>query len=168
MTSNRFPWECVVAGVLLSATQIMAQTTAVSQQTLTTGMVGITTTQTAQVNVLNLGPTGTCSIQISFVDPNNKTLATSTVLSPAAGDAVSFDVVGKALAASVTARPEIRGVVKTVPTPVAASATAVTPVSACSLMTTLEVFDTVSGVTQVFTSDTQAVPTLVALPVTTK
>ena len=60
----------------------------------------------------------------------------------------------------------IRGQVKTVVPPASSSAGPAVLVSFCSLFTTLEVYDNVTGVTQVFTSDTRAVFTGDVLPMT--
>ena len=162
----------VLAGLLLSALSIMAQTTTgqpttvFSQQTLTTGMVPLGGGQTAQLNVLNLG-TATCFVEASFLDANGNTVypvtasasAVPAITAVAPNKAQSFDFT----LTSSTTRAHVRGVVKTEPGPIAGVA-AVPPVAPCTLMITMETFVIGSTDTVVFTSDVQAVPTLTAPP----
>ena len=158
------------AGVVFAAA-LLAQTSPVAkQQTLTTGMVGLSSGQTARINVLNLNTppiltpvssavvsVGSCAVTMEFFDAQNKLLnsfpATVTV---APQNAVSLDLAWAALPPSPSAtgvnalRREIRGVV--IAAPVTSSTTAST--TACSLKVALEVYENSTGGTVFLTSDT--------------
>src|SRR5581483_1845026 len=158
------------AAVFLSVPLLAQVNTPASfmQQTWTTGMVGFAANQTVQLNVLNVGPTsvttmsgGTattaqtspCSVQLGFYDLQNRPIKpTSTAVAP--GSAVTLTLTkGEIPAVSAgSLRTEVRAVVRTVPNSSPGSAAAAaTPF--CSLFTTLEVFDSATGATHLFTSE---------------
>ncbi len=176
-----------VSALLISASLATAQTTTTPtfESTLTTGIVGwAPATQTAQLNVLNVGanfavvagttsttPTSACPLELEFHDAQNNVLKTLEVSSLAPGTAVSLTLKLADLTAAPTGlRVDIRGVVKsnplsTGPIPAgSATGTAVNLFSACSTMPTLELFDNATGVTQIFTSNTRPVATLQVVP----
>ncbi|MBZ5580174.1 MAG: hypothetical protein LAP40_26745 [Acidobacteriia bacterium] len=132
-------------------------------QTQTSGMVGLTTGQTARLNALNPGvpaPFATaalCSAQVSFLDDQGNVLKTESI-TVIPGKSVSFDLNRDKDVTASTGRLEIRatigfppltGTISTTP-PVTGSAV---PVIYCSLTPTLEVFDNDTGKTQVVLTD---------------
>lgn len=142
-------------------------TAIVLQQTFTTGMVGITTNQTARINVLNLNSVATttgsptaaanCTVELQFFDDKGSQVGqSSTVPNFAPGTSTHFDLPRASITSETATRAEIRGVVIVNPT----SAQATTSAAAagnCSVITTLEVFDSNTGSTISLTSDTRAI-----------
>jgi len=160
-----------------SAGPAAAQTTASSYQfAVTTGLVGLMpSTQTAQLNVLNLaapaagGTAASCPIDLEFRDAQNSVRKSLQVANLTAGTAASltFNLTDMP-AGTVVFRLDIRGVVRSNPAvtaPIASGASPLFPIVGCALLTTLELFDTTTGVTQTFTSDTRpfAYPAATAL-----
>lgn len=169
--------------LLVSAGLATAQTTTTIsttfESTLTTGIVGwAPATQTAQVNALNLTSfvavavtsssgtttttTATCPVELEFVDAQNNVLKSAQVSNVAAGTAASLTLKLADLSTATNApRVSIRAVVKYNPFSgvpgVSENGSTITFSSfgACSMMPTLELFDTATGVTQTFTSDTR-------------
>lgn len=147
----------------------------VLQQTYTTGMVGFTTGQTARLNVLNLNAEPTtaastqpanCTVELQFYD-NKGTLVSHTVVPNfAPGASTSFDLPRASVTSETAARAEIRGAVVINPTSTSASTTSPATVGNCSVVTTLEIFDTVSGSTISLTSDTRMTGLPTAVPLT--
>ena len=181
----------VLLALLISAGLTTAQTTTTPtfESAVTTGIMGFTpSSQTAQLNVLNTGgflavagttsATGTsstaaaCPVELEFHDAQNNVLKTMQVSNVAAGTAVSLTLKLADLAAAPSGlRLDIRGVVKSNPVvsgPIPAGSGTMIPVPfpACSILPTLELFDTSTGVTQMFSSDTRPFGTPVAVPLT--
>jgi hypothetical protein len=169
-----------LAAIIVMGAPLMAQVVstppvtsvlpAVFGQTFTTGMVGLTSNQTARLNVLNLNtvsaaitnvntiPAATaiapanCNLQLQFFDVKNNSLGQTVVMNFDPGTATSFDLPRTAVTPAAPSRVEIRGVVTVnpaLPTP----SSAPTP-GYCSVKTTLEIFDDTTGSTVVLTSDT--------------
>lgn len=138
------------------------------QQTFTTGMVGITTNQTARLNVLNLNSVATttvsptaaaanCTVELQFFDDKGSQVGqSSTVPNFAPGTSTHFDLPRASITSETANRAEIRGVV--IVNPTSAQATT-SPAAAgnCSVVTTLEVFDSNTGSTISLTSDTRSI-----------
>ena len=167
MLNQRYPW-CALAGIILCGAHLMAQTSAAPiapGAAVTTGMVGIAPTQTARINVLNLNPVvGTpvvCSVLLQFVDANDNVLKSATISNIPPGQAAGLNLMREEIPDSTVTREHIRGVVRNPLIP-AAGSTAVP--AGCSVFTTLEVFDDVSGDTLTFTSHVKPVP-VAAVPV---
>jgi hypothetical protein len=180
----------VLLALLISAGLATAQTTTtpILETAVTTGIVGwAPTSQTAQLNVLNTGGlvavatttttttttvVAACPVELEFHDAQNNVLKTLQVGNLAAGTAVSLTLKLADLTAAPTAlRIDIRGVVKSNPVasgPIpAGTMIPAFPFPTCTIVPTLELFDTSTGVTQVFTSDTRPFGTPVAVPLTT-
>jgi len=134
----------------------------VVQQTYTTGMVGFTTNQTARLNVFNLNPVETttspttapppnCTAELRFFDQKGAQVSQSVVPNFAPGASTSLDLTRIAVTSETSARAEIRAAVtiNPAPTPVGSPAA----VGNCSVVSTLEIFDTTSGSTVALTSD---------------
>lgn len=183
----------VLLALLISAGLATAQTTTTPtyESAVTTGMVGfMPSTQTAQLNVLNTGgaisvvtatatgvtnPVAACPVELEILDGQNNVLKSLQVSNVAAGTEASLTFKLSDLpAGTVVFRLDIRGVVKSNPIvtgPIPATSGTMTPIfpfSSCSLMPTLELFDTTTGITQTLTSDTRPFGVPVAFPLTTK
>src|ERR1017187_3819231 len=162
-------FSLTLAGFFAFAAQSMAQNAIVAepmamvQPAVTTGMVGLTTNQTARLSVLNLNSTSTttasltppinCTVELQFFDAQNKSLKQSLVLNFAPQTATTLDLTRAAITTQTGNRAEIRGAVTVNPasTPVAGAATP----GYCTVFTTLQIFDETTGSTVVLTSDTR-------------
>jgi len=179
----------VLLALLISAGLTTAQTTTTPtfESAVTTGIMGFTpSSQTAQLNVLNTGglfavaattattttaTAAACPVELQFLDAQGTVRKSMQVANLAPGTAASLTFTLSDLpAGTVVFRLGIRGVVKTNPIvsgPIpAGSGTMIPAFSFCSIMPTLELFDTSTGVTQMFTSDTRPFGTPVAVPLT--
>jgi hypothetical protein len=141
-------------------------------QAVTTGIVSFSTSQTAQLNVLNINPvvgtTGAtatvCTVQLEFHDSQGALLKQLLVDNIAPGASASLTLTRAEAASLSTPRFALRGVVRTAPvTAGSTSSIPATIVIGCPIFTTLEVFDATTGNTQLVTSDTRPM-TAVALP----
>lgn len=182
----------VLLALLISAGLATAQTSTTTptyETAVTTGMVGLMPqTQTAQLNVLNTGgliavaasttttstnPVAACPVELEFRDAQNNVLKSLSVSNLSPGTAASLTMkISDLPAATVVFRLDIRGVVKSNPIvsgPIPATSLPMIPVfSSCSVLPTLELFDTSTGITQTFTSDTRPFGTPVVVPLAVK
>ncbi|MGD0868318.1 MAG: hypothetical protein ABSB88_02115 [Bryobacteraceae bacterium] len=154
-----------LAGFFAFAAQSMAQPAIIveplSQPAVTTGMVGLTTNQTARLSVLNLNSTtsttpttaNNCTVELQFFDGQNKSLKQALVPNFAPQTATTLDLTRAAITTQTGNRAEIRGEVTINPasTPVAGAAVP----GYCTVFTTLQIFDETTGSTVVLTSDTR-------------
>ena len=167
-----------LAGFFAFAAPSMAQNAIVvgslGQQALTTGMVGLTSNQTARLSVLNLNTTPTttsaftppnsCTVELQFFGAQNNSVKQFVVPSFAPQTATSLDLKRSEIIAQTTNPAEIRGLITVNPTP--------TPVGApanpgyCSVFVTLQIFDQTTGSTVVFTSDTRSILSGTMIPFT--
>jgi hypothetical protein len=180
----RFPNRSFLAVLLLSAVPLAAQIPVPGpgslpapipalSQTLTTGIVGFTGSQTAVLNVLNMSAATTataagCEVQLAFYDSQNRLLkqGATAMIAPGVATSLSLGRADVPAASATTPRVSIRGQVKTVvPSPGTAAGPAIL-VGICSLFTSLDVYDNVTGVTQVFTTDARTVFIGDVLPLT--
>jgi hypothetical protein len=160
--------KSALGGLLLFGSQILAAqtvSTAVPGSLVTTGIVGLTSTQTARLNVLSLQPVipgvaaVRCPATLEIYDDSGALLKQLVVdnISPATAASLTFKP--PVPSAAATARAQIRAVVFTpsfsTPNPVTGSVpTPVIPVSlGCSLMPSLEIIDDLTGDTHAFTTD---------------
>lgn len=156
----------------LAATGLFAQTVP-TQETKTTGAVGIAYGQTARFNVLNRGVAApaagvVCSAVLAYYDGKGALLkqSTVTVLPDQISSLDLFSDVDLALPAAQ--RKQIRATVSVplaVPPPTSTGA-ASAPVPVCRLIGTLEIFDTLSGKTEVVLGATHLIPAIAATPAT--
>lgn len=162
-----------LAGTLLFGAQLLAQSAVqppavmALHQTVTTGMVGVTNGQIARLNVLNVSsvpvvaaagstaPVANCTVALQFLDAKSNLLKTTVVTGLAPGMATYLDLRREEIAGATAGRTEIRGVVSIILTPSLVESAA--PTGYCSLLPTLEVFDSATGATLLLTSDTRAV-----------
>jgi len=149
-------------------------------QYVTFGMVGLSTGQTARLNAFALpvgGPIiagASCQVTFDFYNEAGKSVKSETATA-AQGDAVHFDML-RTEVDSLAGRSEIRGTVRTAfvnpsatPTP-GTTVTPVTPVTPitpvfgfCSVLPTLEIFDSTSGQTTVVLQQTTALSLVIPL-----
>jgi hypothetical protein len=175
----------ISAGLATAQTTTTTTSTPALESTLTTGIVGwAPATQTAQVNALNVSTfiavaatsstgttattTATCPVELEFIDAQNNVLKSAQVSSVAPGTAASMTLKLADLSTATNAlRIGIRAVVKYnsfVSGPIVGGIGTTIPVSfssACSVMPTLELFDSATGVTQTFSSETRATGSVV-------
>jgi hypothetical protein len=121
-------------------------TTTTITQTLNLPPIGLASSETAQINVTNLaanssnGTAASCTGSISFVNGSGATIGTATSFTVAAGKTDSVTLPYSATSAS--GRTEIRGVITL-------TITSGMP-APCNLVSSLETYDTSSGVTHAF------------------
>jgi hypothetical protein len=178
----------VVGGALIVAFAAFAPVRAGAQpaimiggasQYATFGMVGLSTGQTARLNVFALpvrGPIiagGSCQVTFDFYNEAGKMVKTGTA-TVAQGTAAHFDML-RTEVDSLAGRSEIRGTVRTafvnpsaVPMPTPGTpvtpGTPITPVYGfCSVLPTLEIFDSTSGQTTVVLQQTTALSLVMPL-----
>jgi hypothetical protein len=140
----------------LSAAGAFAQTATTSPVvTYTTGITGVAVGQTARLNVLNPGVEppaigAVCSAVISFLDSGGNVLKTTTVsVAPGTAATPPFDITSADLSIAAGTREEIRATI-TIPAivPVATSGTSTSPTPSCKLIGTVEIFDSVTRITE--------------------
>jgi hypothetical protein len=155
----------------LAAAGVFAQAiTAPAEVIHTTGIIGLAEGQIARLNVLNPGvnpgvnPGGVlapavgviCPAMLAFLDGTGKVLK-STSVSVTPGQSALFDLFSDAdLNLALDARTEIRAVI-TIPGVVAAGSVTAQP-AACTLIGTLEIFDSLTRRTQAVLGGTHDVP----------
>jgi hypothetical protein len=155
----------------IAATGLFAQTVP-TQETRTTGAVGIAYGQTARFNVLNRevpAPSvgAVCAAVLTYYDGKGVMLKQSTVTVPL-GQIGSLDLFSDVdLQLPAVQRKQIRATVSVplVPPP-ASSAADTKPTTACRLVGTLEIFDTLTGRTEVVLGATHPMPAAAATPAT--
>jgi hypothetical protein len=178
----------LVGLLLLSGAPLLAQIVSIPAfaPAVTTGAVGLAASQTAQLNVVNLNTATTttpiaalpCTVQLEFWDAQGKLVKSLSIPSLAPGATASLEIKLTDVTTNTSPlRTEVRGVVRrSTPPPVTGVTTTPTPVAqpiafipaSCAVATTLEIFDTATGVTQALTSDLHALEdfTLLPLPAT--
>ena len=162
-----------LAGFFAFAAQSMAQNAivieplmAMAQPAVTTGMVGLTTNQTARLSVLNLNSTSTsttttttttppnnCTVELQFFDAQNKSLKQAIVPNFAPQTATTLDLTRAEITAQTANRAEIRGQINVNPSSTSVASSAIS--GYCTVFTTLQIFDETTGSTVVLTSDTR-------------
>jgi len=133
----------------LTAVAMAQITTSTSTTTQTSSLpaVGLASSETAQINVTNLaaasaeGTAASCTGTISFINATGAVIGSATSFTAASGVTVSVSL-PFAKTASTAVRTEVRGVI---------TLTSVSKVP-CSLSTSLETYDTGSGVTHIYLS----------------
>jgi hypothetical protein len=174
-----------LVGLLLSGAPLLAQIVSIPTfaPAVTTGAVGLAASQTAQLNVVNLNtasagatttPTVQCQVQLEFWDAQGKLVKSLLIPSLAPGATASLEIKLTDVTTNTSPlRTEVRGVVRrTTPTPVTGGTTTPAPIAqpiafipaSCAVATTLEIFDTATGVTQALTSDLHALEDFTILP----
>jgi hypothetical protein len=176
--------KSALAGLLLFGGQFFAQAQTVSSTTpefaMTTGIVGVSSTQTARLNVLNLHPvipslaTVACPATLEFYDDTGALLKQLVVTNILPANAVSLVFKPPVPSTAVGARAQIRAVVLTPSTAVINPGTGSGPISppviaisiGCSVMPSLEIIDDATGVTHTLTTDLRTMPSYSVFPMT--
>jgi hypothetical protein len=175
-----------LAGLLLSGVTLPAQIVSLPtfSPAVTTGAVGLAASQTAQLNVVNLTtassttstpPTTPCQVQLEFWDSSGKLVKWLSIPSLAPGATASLELkLAEVTSNTSPPRTEVRGVVRRTTTTPPPTGGTVPPTPtpqpitffplSCSVATTLEIFDTTSGVTQALTSDLHALEDFTVVP----
>jgi hypothetical protein len=144
MTIRRLIGAFIAAGIWSLAAHAQTTTTSTTR-TFTFPPTGLGSTETAQVNAVNLASNtsnetaASCTGSISFVSAANVTLGSATSFTVTAGQIASIDL-PFSKAAITGSRGEIRGVVQW-------TQTSSVP---CSLEFSFETFDASSGATHIY------------------
>ena len=142
-----------------------------AQETQTTGVVGIAYGQTARFNVLNRGVPApavgvVCPAVLAYYDGKGVMLKSSSV-TVLPGQIASLDLFSDVdLALPAVQRKQIRATVS-VPLNVTLPASRIAggePKPSCRLIGTLEIFDSLTGKTEVVLGATHAIPVIAATP----
>ncbi|HTA45675.1 MAG TPA: hypothetical protein VK789_24675 [Bryobacteraceae bacterium] len=171
----------LIPGLFFAALSVFGQTSTPATETSTTNLpaIGLASTETVQVNVLNTipifpstSPTTAppdCSGAIAFYDANGNMIGSATDFKVGHGQTSSAKLPYASAAASGTARIVVRAAISvtmstvTPPTPITGGGP-VLPFfpPTCFLTSSLETYDTATGVTHTFYAGTapQAVPVL--------
>jgi hypothetical protein len=137
----------VIASVVIScliAVGAMAQTTITTTTTREFALIGLGSTETAQINVLNLattsltGASASCAGTIAFLNTSGATIGTSTSFTLATGQ------ISSAILPFASAGAGLGKVHTVVRGEITLNQTSRVP---CRLVSSLEVYDTNSGVT---------------------
>lgn len=170
----------VLAGLLLSGFEFPAHSQTISSSTpgsaLTTGMVGVTNAQTAQLNALNLQPVipgvtaVACPATLEFYDDTGALLKQLAVTNISPSTAVSLAFKPIVPATATNGRAPIRAVIFMPSTGATNTGSGspmmpVVPVSiGCNIMASLEIIDDATGETHTFTTDLRAMAVYRVLP----
>jgi len=163
----------ILAGSEILAGQTVSST--VRGTTVTTGIVGVASTQTARLNVLNLQPVipgvaaVACPATLEFYDETGALLKQLVLTNISPANSASLVFKPPFLSATANARAQIRAVVFT-PSTAAANPGQVTPApmiavnAGCSVMPSLEIVDDLTGITHIVTTDLRPMPGYRLLP----
>jgi hypothetical protein len=167
-----------LAGLLLFGSQFIAQaqsiSTSIPGSAVTTGIVGVSSTQTARLNVLNPQPVipgvtaVLCPATLEIYDDTGALLKQLVVTNISPATAASLVFKPPVPSTAVNARAQIRAVVLTPSNFVVNSdppSTPIIPVSiGCNVMPSLEIIDDSTGDTHTFTTDLRAISAYRPLP----
>ena len=167
-----------LAGLLLFGSQFVAQAQTVSSSTpgviTTTGIVGVTSTQTARLNVLNLQPVipgvaaVACPATLEFYDDTGVQLKQLAVTNISPATAMSLVFKPAIPSTAVGARAQIRAVVFTPTASVANPGSGSTPFmpvrAGCAVMASLEIIDDSTGATHTIITDLRAMTSYNVFP----
>ena len=156
-----------LSAALFGAAACIAQTTTTGTLTQSTDTppVGLASSETLQINVVNTAsnsPNGTaasCTGTISFLNASGAAIGSPTTFTVASGSIASVSLPFGKTGATGT-RTEVRGAIARTFTP----GPTVFGSAPCSLQATLETYDTSTGVTHVYLPNIN-VPNYVILPV---
>jgi ABC-type antimicrobial peptide transport system permease subunit len=171
----------LILAIFFAALSVFGQTGTPATETATTNLpaVGLASTETVQVNVLNTSPVFAttsptpappdCAGSIAFYDANGNVIGSATDFKVGSGQTSSAKLPYASAAASGTARIVVRAEISvtmstvTPPTPTTGGSP-VLPLflPTCFLTSSLETYDTATGVTHTFYAGTapQSVPVL--------
>ena len=173
--------SCALAGLFFFCSHFVAQAQTISVSTAgtasTTGIVGVTSTQTARLNVLNLQPVipgvtaVMCPATLEFYDDTGALLKQVAVTNISPASAANLVFKPAVPSTAVGARAQIRAVVVTPSTsvvnPGTEPPTPIVPVTrSCNVMASLEIIDDATGATHTITTDLRSMPAFSILPLT--
>ena len=161
--------------ICLAVPFLQAQTVSSSNPALnvTSAVIGVSSTQTARLNVLSLRPVIpgvtaiACPATLEFYDDTGALLKQLTVTDIAPATAANLVFKPPVPSTAVNARAQIRAVVVSPPvtvTSVASGTTTAMIVAGCSFLSSFEVMDDASGNTQSVTTDFRPMPGAVVVP----
>jgi hypothetical protein len=166
--------KTVFAGLLLLAPCLLPAQTILNNTPgsfMTTGIVGVTSTQTARLNVLNLQPVIpgvaaiVCPATLEFYDDSGAQLKQFAITNISPSAAASLVLKPAVPSTAVNARAQIRAVVFTPsPSPATGPMPATFVHTACNVMASLEIIDDSSGATHTVVTDLRAMPSYRATP----
>ena len=172
-----FPFhKSALMGLLLFGVPLLsqAQTTSTTTPsiTVTSGIVGVNSAQSARLNVLNMQPqiTGVtapaCPVTLELYDDSGNLLKQMPVTTVPPGAAVNLVFKPTVSGTAANARAQIRAVVVTpvptiTPVVVSGGTTAIPAIPACTLLPSLEITNDTSGMTQILTTDFRVTPTYI-------
>ena len=150
MSFRRFVVALSAAGALTAACALAQTTTTSSTSTVTStsAPIGLASSETLQVNVVNIataassGTAASCTGTIGFVNSSGTAIGSATSFTVTSGQIFSASLPFSKVGASGT-RTEIRGVVTLTVT----SGSGAVP---CELRSSLESYDTATGVTHIY------------------
>ena len=140
--------KLVLTVLAAAAPALWAQTTSTYTNTQNLPPIGLASSETAQINVVNVaeasssGTAASCTGSISFLNSSGTVIGTATTYTLGTNQLKSVSLPYASVGAS--GRTEVRGVITQ-------TGTAPSDVP-CQLLVSLETFDTASGVTHVYLS----------------
>ncbi len=145
------------AGLFFAAVSSFGQTATPPMQTTSLPPVGLTSTETLQVNVFNAGPvavTGVaapCTGSVAFYDASGNIIGSATDFKVSGGQIFSATLPYSAAQSAGTSRIVIRAQISITAGGVAVSGAAAPAVfPSCLVASSLETYDTSTGVTHAF------------------
>jgi hypothetical protein len=151
MLFKRYLLLAAAVAACTAATALADSDTTTSTRTSTFAPVGLASSETAQVNLVNLasnsssGTAASCAGSVTFLNPSGTAYVAATTFTVTSGQIVSVKLPFASTAAS--ARTEFRAVV---------SLTVGGSSAPCELQSSLETYDTTTGVTHVFLAGPQS------------
>jgi hypothetical protein len=151
MSFKRYLLLATAVAACTAATALADSETNTSTRTTTFAPVGLASSETAQVNLVNLasnsssGTAASCSGSVTFLNPSGTAFVAATTFTVTSGQIVSVKLPFASTAAS--ARTEFRASV---------SVTVGGP-APCELQSSLETYDSTTGATHVFLAGPQSI-----------
>lgn len=153
---NKYLTLIVIAGVTALSTMAQAVTTTTAASTRTTALppFGLGTTETARINLTNVavasqaGTAASCEGSVAFLNAAGATIGTATTFKIAT---LVISSVSLPFASAGLTGP--RGVVRAAITVNHPATSSTAPAPPCSLLTSLETFETVSGATHLYITE---------------
>ena len=156
MNNHKHLTLIVIAGVTALSTNAQPVTTTTAASTRTTALppFGLGTTETARINLTNIavasqaGTAASCEGSVAFLNAVGATIGTATTFKIATLGTTSVSL--PFTSAGLTGP---RGVVRAAITVNRPATSSTSPAPPCSLLSSLETFETVSGATHLYVTD---------------
>ena len=154
MKTYKYMTLIVIAGAVSAIGQVTTTTTAATTRTTALAPFGLGTTETARINLTNVavasaaGTAASCEGNVAFLNAAGTAIGTATPFKLAAGttSVASLPFTSAGLTGS-------RGVVRVSITVNRPATSSTSPAPPCSLLGSLETFETVSGATHLYVTD---------------